>query len=74
MAAARYLHVSYNHYKKYAKMYKDEDGVWEIFLIDSDENGKADQAYLDNDGDKKPDVLAHDYNEDGEWDKFEELS
>src|SRR6056300_1233648 len=27
MAAARYLHVSYNHYKKYAKMYKTEDGV-----------------------------------------------
>ena len=26
MAAARYLHVSYNHYKKYAKMYKNEDG------------------------------------------------
>jgi len=26
MAAARYLHVSYNHYKKYAKMYKAEDG------------------------------------------------
>ena len=25
-AAARYLHVSYNHYKKYAKMYKNEDG------------------------------------------------
>ena len=27
MAAARYLHVSYNHYKKYARMYKNEDGV-----------------------------------------------
>jgi|TARA_R110000772_G_scaffold96985_3_gene196010 hypothetical protein len=27
MAAARYLHVSYNHYKKYAKMYKNEDGI-----------------------------------------------
>ena len=27
MSAARYLHVSYNHYKKYAKMYKNEDGV-----------------------------------------------
>ena len=26
---------------------KDEDGVWEIFVIDSDENGKNDQAYLD---------------------------
>ena len=48
--------------------------MWEIFVIDSDENGKNDQAYLDTDGDKKPDVLAHDYNEDGEWDKFEELS
>ena len=27
MAAARYLHISYNHYKKYAKMYKNEDGI-----------------------------------------------
>jgi len=27
MAAARYLHCSYNHYKKYAKMYKNEEGV-----------------------------------------------
>ena len=27
MAAARYLHVSYNHYKKYAKVYKNDDGV-----------------------------------------------
>ena len=27
MAAARYLHISYNHYKKYAKMYKNEEGI-----------------------------------------------
>jgi len=27
MAAARYLHVSYTHYKKYAKMYKNDEGV-----------------------------------------------
>jgi len=27
MAAARYLRVSYDHYKKYAKMYKNEEGV-----------------------------------------------
>ena len=27
MAAARYLHVSYNHYKKYASMYKNDNGV-----------------------------------------------
>ena len=26
-AAARYLHVSYNHYKKYAKMFKNDEGV-----------------------------------------------
>jgi len=25
--ASRYLHVSYNHYKKYAKMYKNEEGI-----------------------------------------------
>tara|TARA_R110002126_G_scaffold176402_1_gene325046 strand:- start:160 stop:783 length:624 start_codon:yes stop_codon:yes gene_type:complete len=27
MHAARHLHVSYTHYKKYAKLYKNEDGV-----------------------------------------------
>jgi len=27
MAAARYLHVSYNHYKKYARMFKNDEGV-----------------------------------------------
>ena len=27
MAAARYLHISYNHYKKYAKMYKNDEGI-----------------------------------------------
>ena len=27
MAAARYLHCSYNHYKKYAKMYKNDEGI-----------------------------------------------
>ena len=26
MHAARVLHVSYNHYKKYAKMYKNDEG------------------------------------------------
>ena len=26
-AAARYLHVSYNHYKKYAKLYKNTDNI-----------------------------------------------
>lgn len=31
-AAASYLHVSYNHYKKYAQIYFDEEGksLWEI--------------------------------------------
>jgi len=27
LAGARYLHVSYNHYKKYARMYKNDEGV-----------------------------------------------
>jgi len=35
MAAARYLHVSYTHYKKYAKMYKNDEGVT---LLESHKN------------------------------------
>ena len=35
MHAARHLHVSYNHYKKYAKMYKNDDG---ITLLDAHKN------------------------------------
>ena len=40
MAAARYLHVSYNHYKKYAKMYKDEEGV-SLFDKHKNQSGKG---------------------------------
>ena len=40
MAAARYLHVSYNHYKKYAKMYKDEDGV-ALVEVHKNQEGKG---------------------------------
>lgn len=40
MAAARYLHVSYNHYKKYAKMYKDEDGV-ALLEVHKNQEGKG---------------------------------
>ena len=40
MAAARYLHVSYNHYKKYAKMYKDEDGV-SLLEVHKNQEGKG---------------------------------
>ena len=53
MAAARYLHVSYNHYKKYAKMYKNEEGVT---LLDSHMNqeGKGIPKFLTNGGKEPP--------------------
>ena len=53
MAAARYLHVSYNHYKKYAKMYKNEDGAT---LLDSHMNqeGKGIPKFLTNGGKDPP--------------------
>tara|TARA_B100000497_G_C7594714_1_gene357515 strand:+ start:57 stop:689 length:633 start_codon:yes stop_codon:yes gene_type:complete len=53
MAAARYLHVSYNHYKKYAKMYKNEDGAT---LLDSHMNqeGKGIPKFLTNGGKEPP--------------------
>jgi len=42
MAAARYLHISYNHYKKYAKTYKNEEG---ITLLEAHKN-QAEKVYL----------------------------
>lgn len=53
MAAARYLHVSYNHYKKYAKMYKNDEGVT---LLDSHMNqeGKGIPKFLTNGGKEPP--------------------
>ena len=53
MAAARYLHVSYNHYKKYAKMYKNDEGVT---LLDSHMNqeGKGIPKFLTTGGKEPP--------------------
>ena len=41
MAAARYLHVSYNHYKKYAKMYKDQETGKSLFELHLNQAGKG---------------------------------
>lgn len=38
-AAARYLHVSYPHYKKYAKLYKDENGI-DLYEKHKNQSGK----------------------------------
>ena len=46
---------------------------FEIILIDTNNNGNADEAEIDEDEDGKTDVIAYDYNEDGEWDKFENV-
>lgn len=52
-AAARYLHVSYNHYKKYAKMYKNEEG---ISLLEAHKNqaGKGIPKFLSSGGKEPP--------------------
>lgn len=39
-AAARYLHVSYPHYKKYACLYKDKDGIT-LFDVHKNPAGKG---------------------------------
>ena len=46
MAAARYLHVSYQHYKRYAKLYK-------LFEGHKNQSGKGIPKFL-NSGDKMP--------------------
>lgn len=53
MAAARYLHVSYNHYKKYAKMYKNEN---DETLLEAHKNqeGKGIPKFLTNKGKQPP--------------------
>ena len=53
MAAARYLHVSYNHYKKYAKMYKDENGVT-LLEAHKNQEGKGIPKFLSNKGKQPP--------------------
>lgn len=54
-AAARYLHVSYNHYKKYALVYKNEDG---ITLLEAHKNqaGKGIPKFLSGKG-KEPPIM-----------------
>ena len=55
----------------YIKLF--EDGNFEVILIDTNNNGNADEAEIDEDEDGKTDVIAYDFNEDGEWDKFENI-
>jgi len=56
MAAARYLHVSYPHYKRYAEMYIDEETGKSLFELHKNESGKGIPKFLNN-GKKKPALL-----------------
>lgn len=53
-AAARYLHVSYNHYKKYAKLFKDEESGKTLFELHLNQAGKGIPKNLLNDAKEKP--------------------
>lgn len=55
-AAARYLHVSYNHYKKYAKTYKDEESGKTLFELHLNQAGKGIPKFLTNGG-KQPPII-----------------
>jgi len=54
-AAARYLHVSFTHFKKYAKMYVAEDGRT-LFESHKNQAGKGIPKYLSGNG-KEPPIL-----------------
>lgn len=51
-AASRYLHCSYIHYKRYAKLYTDENGV-PLFDKHKNQSGKGISKFLPNRG-KEP--------------------
>lgn len=55
-AAARYLHVSFNHYKKYAKLYKDEETGETLWELHKNESGKGIPKFLSGKG-KEPPIL-----------------
>ena len=44
-----------------------------LFNSDSFDDYDDVQAYIDEDEDGTTDVIAYDFNEDGEWDKFENI-
>lgn len=48
MAAARYLHVSYQHYRKYAKLYKDEATGKNLLELHKNQCGKGIPKFLTN--------------------------
>lgn len=57
MASARYLHVSYQHYKKYAKNYEaTEEGYDNLFDQHKNQSGKGIPKFLSN-GKKDPALL-----------------
>ena len=55
-AAARYLHVSFTHYKKYAKMYKDEESDSTLYELHKNQAGKGIPKFLSNGG-KEPPII-----------------
>lgn len=55
-AAARYLHVSFTHYKKYAKMYKDEESGSTLYELHKNQAGKGIPKFLSNGG-KEPPII-----------------
>lgn len=55
-AAARYCHVSYNHYKKYAKLYKDEESGKTLFELHKNPAGKGIPKFMTYKG-KTPDLI-----------------
>ena len=55
-AAARYLNVSYNHYKKYAKLYKDEETGKTLLELHMNQEGKGIPKFLTAGG-KEPPLL-----------------
>jgi hypothetical protein len=55
-AAARYLHVSFTHYKKYAKTYKDEETGSTLYELHKNQAGKGIPKFLSNGG-KEPPIM-----------------
>lgn len=53
-AAARYLRVSYNHYKKYARLYKDSETGKSLLEVHKNQAGRGIPKFLSAKGEEPP--------------------
>ena len=51
---------------------ENEDGKWNVWIVNTNSNPRPDYYRFDRDGDNIPDAYGYDDNDDGEIDRYED--